>query len=185
MIEINIKGMVCRHCIEAVERALTDAGFPDAVVTLGRAQIEDARETPQVMEAIDAALSAQGFSRVLSADELLVERAKAVIINHIRNNDCNFNLSVCLSSHLNADYALISRAFSALEGRTIEKYAIAQRVEYVKELLSYHQLTITEIADRTGYSSVGHLSRQFKSVTGMTPTQFLSHPCGRQPINAV
>lgn len=185
MLTVNIKAMVCRHCINAVEQALADAGFPDARVTLGQAVIPSASDTPQVMEAIDAALAAQGFARVLSSDELLVERAKAVIINHIRNSDCNFNLSACLSSHLNTEYTLISRAFSAREGRTIEKYAIAQRVEYVKELLSYHQLTITEIADKAGYSSVAHLSRQFKSVTGMTPTEFLRHPSPRLPINDI
>lgn len=183
MLTINIKAMVCRHCVNAVEQALADAGFPDAEVTLGQAVIPSATDSPQVMEAIDAALAAQGFARVLSSEELLVERAKAVIINHIRNSDCNFNLSACLASHLNADYSLISRAFSAHEGRTVEKYAIAQRVEYVKELLSYRQLTITEIADRTGYSSVAHLSRQFKAVTGLTPTEFLRNPSPRLPIN--
>ena len=79
----------------------------------------------------------------------------------------------------------ISKIFSAREGRTIEKYAIAQRIEYVKELLSYRQLNITEIADIAGYSSVAHLSRQFKSITGLTPSAFIKAALPRIPLNKV
>ena len=133
MTDIAIKGMVCRHCVEAVEA--------------------------------------------------LVEAAKQVIIDHVRNHDCRFNLSACLQDHLNTDYSTLSKIFSATEGRTIEKYSIAQRVEFAKELLSYGEMTISEVADRAGYSSVAHLSRQFKTQTGMTPSQFQKLRPERIPLN--
>ena len=103
----------------------------------------------------------------------------------MRNHDCRFNLSACLQDHLNTDYGTLSKIFSATEGRTIEKYSIAQRVEFAKELLSYGEMTISEVADRAGYSSVAHLSRQFKTQTGMTPSQFQKLRPERTPLNEV
>ncbi len=183
---IPIKGMVCRHCVEAVERALNKAGVSEAKVSLGGAELPDEEGSdPQVMARIDRELEASGFQRLTGAEAALVERAKIIIIEHVRNADCHLNLSACLSDHLHTDYSVISKIFSAREGRTIEKYAIAQRVEYVKELLSYRQLNITEIADRTGYSSVAHLSRQFKSITGLTPSAFIKAALPRIPLNKV
>lgn len=186
MTYIPIKGMVCRHCVEAVEAALEKAGVAGARVSLGGADIPSGvADDPAMMLRVDAELASRGFERLTDAEAQLVERAKLIILRHVREEDCRFNLSACLQSHLNTDYSLISRIFSAREGRTIEKYAIAQRVEYVKELLSYRQLTISEIADRAGYSSVAHLSRQFKSVTGLTPTAFVKAALPRIPLNLV
>lgn len=178
--------MVCRHCVEAVEAALAKAGVAGASVSLGGADIpSEVADDPEAMQRLDGVLGAAGFERITDAEAALVDKAKLVIIRHVREEDCRFNLSACLQNHLNTDYSLISRVFSAREGRTVEKYAIAQRVEYVKELLSYRQLTISEIADRAGYSSVAHLSRQFKSVTGLTPTEFVRAALPRIPINLV
>lgn len=184
---IPIKGMVCRHCIEAVERALEKAGVSGAEVSLGGAELPDKQSSdPQLMAKVDHELEAAGFQRITEAEAALVEKTKLIIIEHVRNAaDCHLNLSACLSDHLHTDYSLISKIFSAREGRTIEKYAIAQRVEYVKELLSYRQLNITEIADQAGYSSVAHLSRQFKSVTGLTPSAFVKAALPRIPLNNV
>ena len=183
---IPIKGMVCRHCMEAVEAALAAAGIAGATVSLGGAEIPSAAaDDADTMRRLDFQLAGRGFERLADAEAQLVERAKLVIIEHVREGDCRLNLSACLQSHLNCDYSVISRVFSAREGRTVEKYAIAQRVEYVKELLSYRQLTISEIADKAGYSSVAHLSRQFKSLTGLTPTDFMRAALPRIPINQV
>ena len=82
------------------------------------------------------------------------------------------NFSDFLSSELNHDYSYLSHLFSMVEGTTIEKYMILQRIEKVKELLVYDELTVNEISYKLGYSSVAHLSRQFKSVTGLTPSHY-------------
>ncbi len=179
--------MVCSHCVEAVARALDKAGVSGAEVSLGGAEFPDIQaQDAATMARIDSELEAAGFQRITGAEAALVERAKIIIIKHVRNaTECHLNLSACLSDNLNTDYSLISKIFSAREGRTIEKYAIAQRIEYVKELLSYRQLNITEIADITGYSSVAHLSRQFKSITGLTPSAFIKAALPRIPLNKV
>ena len=106
--------------------------------------------------------------------EVLIEKIKSIIINLIHNQDnkLSFNLSEILSSELGRDYGALSRLFSEVEGRTIEKFFIAQKIERVKELLVYDELTLSEIAYQLNYSSVAHLSNQFKKVTGLTPSFF-------------
>lgn len=186
MTYIPIKGMVCRHCMEAVVATLEKAGIEVGEVSLGGAELpDDAVNDPAVLARIDKALEEAGFQRITGAEAALVERTKLAIIEHVRGKGCQLNLSACLQNKLHTDYSLISKTFSSREGRTIEKYAIAQRVEFVKELLSYRQLNISEIADRAGYSSVAHLSRQFKSVTGLTPTEFTKGSLPRIPINKI
>ena len=182
---LHIKGMVCHPCVEAVAAAATAAHLPGAQVRLGEADVPDAEITADKLSALDEQLAMRGFKRITNPTDQLIERTKLAILQHVRDEGCRFNLSACLQDHLEVDYSTISKLFSAREGRTIEKYAIAQRVEYVKELLSYRQLNISEIADKTGYSSVAHLSRQFKSVTGMTPSAFLKNCSARIPLNEV
>ena len=182
---IQIKGMVCNHCVEAVANAFAAAGIPGAEVSLGGADLPGNEPTPQQLQQLDTELHKRGFQRITEPSVLMVEKAKLLIMQHVRQGDCRLNLSACLQHDLHTDYSAISKAFSAIEGRTIEKYAIAQRVEYVKELLSYGEMTISEIADRTGYSSVAHLSRQFKSVTGLTPSEYLRTPTPRTPLNLI
>ena len=153
---------------------------------LGEASLADSVNVDaDFLAALDREFAAHGFSRILDTGQRLVEAAKQVIIDHVRNHDCRFNLSACLQDHLNTDYGTLSKIFSATEGRTIEKYSIAQRVEFAKELLSYGEMTISEVADRAGYSSVAHLSRQFKTQTGMTPSQFQKLRPERIPLNEV
>lgn len=164
--------MVCRHCVATVRKALTEAGFDVRDVELGRAVVLcDASQMPR----IDAILEANDFERITDPDAALVDDIKHAVIEHVRNSsECRLNLSACLADHLCVSYDHASRVFSRLEGRTIEKYQILQKVEFVKELLDEHTLPLAEIADRAGYSSTAHLSRQFKEVTGMTPTQYLA-----------
>lgn len=185
MTVINVRNMVCRHCCEAVAKAITAAGLTPGAISLGHAEIIEDDLAPDNMQALDKALTAEGFERIESRETALAERAKHVILDHIRREECHYNLSACLETHLGVDYSQISRAFSASQGRTIEKYFMTQRVEYVKELLGYGDLTLAEIADRAGYSSAAHLARQFKSVTGMTTGEYLRSGAPRTPISEV
>lgn len=182
-----IKGMVCRHCVDAVERILIGVGLDAATidVKLGEVDVPDDAVDADFLAAFDRELTAHGFSRILNEGDRLVEAVKRAVIEHVRHHDCRYNLSACLQEQLHTDYGALSRLFSAREGRTIEKYSIAQRVEYAKELLSYGELSISEIAWRAGYSSVAHLSRQFKNVTGMTPSEFQKLRPHRTPINEI
>lgn len=183
--EILIKGMVCQHCVEAVERVLHSAGLTSINVTLGRAEIKEHLDGA-ALQMLDKLLENEGFARILDTDSLLVENVKRAVIKHVRQpNECRLNLSACLEKHLGVSYDTMSRVFSSHEGRTLEKYQMAQRVEWVKELLGYGQYTISEIADMTGYSSTAHLSRQFKSVTGLTPTEYLRTSMERRGLNEV
>ncbi len=173
--EIIVGNMVCRHCVSTLRHALEAAGFDVADVELGRAVINTAPATDetQTLAAIDKILADNDFVRIADRDAGMVDRIKHAVIEHVRNvNDCRLNLSACLSDKLGVSYDHASRIFSRLEGRTIEKYHIAQKIEYVKELIGERRLTLAEIADEVGYSSVAHLSRQFKDVTGMTLSQY-------------
>ncbi|MCM1522243.1 MAG: helix-turn-helix domain-containing protein [Muribaculaceae bacterium] len=182
---LKIKGMVCNHCVEAVRRVLSEAGLTVKNVSLGEAEVEESLDD-DALRMLDSLLASQGFSRPISPDEALVERIKQAVIRHVRAADrCRLNLSACLEEHLHTPYDTLSRVFSSLEGRTVEKYQIAQRVEWVKELLGYGEMTVAEIADYTGYSSAAHLSRQFKSVTGLTPSQYQATTSTRHPLNEI
>ena len=183
-----IKNMVCRHCVAAVEKILEELGITDADVTLGRVVIPAEKENDFPLERFDRMLEDNGFERILDRNTLIVEKIKETIIRHVRiERHCPLNLSACLERHLgNISYDTASRIFSNREGRTIEKYFIAQKIELVKELLEYQQMTLNEIADMTGYSSVSHLSRQFKEVTGISPSQYLRQDnSNRLPLNEV
>ena len=103
-----------------------------------------------------------------------IEKIKNLIVTlvHHSNNEISTNLSTLISSQLLQDYNYLSNLFSEVEGTTIEKYFIAQKIEKVKELLVYNEMTLSEIADQLGYSSIAYLSNQFKKVTGLTPSHF-------------
>lgn len=177
--------MVCHHCIEAVNRVLRSAGLTPTAITLGRAEINEQLDD-SALRMLDRLLENDGFSRIVDAESRLVERTKRAVIDHVRqSHECRLNLSACLEKQLSIPYDTISRVFSSHEGRTLEKYQMAQRVEWVKELLGYGQMTISEIADSTGYSSVAHLSRQFKNITGLTPTEYLRSSMHRTGLNEV
>ncbi|MBD5218654.1 MAG: AraC family transcriptional regulator [Muribaculaceae bacterium] len=171
--EILIKNMVCRHCVAAVTRILEQLGIPYTTVEIGRVELP-AMPSDAVLDAFSDALAREGFERILDPADALVERIKHTVRHHVRTEDqCRLNLSGCLEKRLHQSYDTLSRAFSQHEGRTIEKYHIALKIDLVKELLADASMTLAEIADRVGYSSAAHLSRQFKNVTGMTPTEYV------------
>ena len=118
----------------------------------------------------------------------MIARAKAAIVKLVHHGDAlqgRVKLSEHLTSALSRDYSTISTLFSQVEGITIEQYFLLQRLERVKELIKYGELTMSEIADRVGFSSVAHLSTQFKKLTGMTPTAFKEIGGGRLPLDHV
>ena len=177
--------MVCDRCVASVRALLAALGLSDAQVGMGWAEVPDGIDGER-LGAIARALNAEGFELLRSSDEALVERIKAALIALARRADGQpVKLSQQLQGTLPVDYKQASAVFSAHEGRTIEKFFIAQKVEYVKELLEYGQLTVSEIAWRTGYSSVAHLSRQFKHVAGCTPTQYQASHAQRRPLDQI
>lgn len=170
---LHVKNMVCKRCIAAVEKVMRDNGLEPLDVGLGTVHLAE-EQVADKKEKIAADLQALGFEWIDDRKEKMVSAVKALIVELIqdKDNDLNVNLSDYLSERLHYEYTTISNLFSDLNGITIEKYYIAQKIEKVKELLFYDELSLSEIADRLHYSSVAHLSAQFKKVTGMTPSQF-------------
>jgi AraC-like DNA-binding protein len=166
--------MVCNRCISAVGRELKKLGLKPLSVVLGTAIVEGQIDA-ETMRQIDESLLLIGFEMIDDKKSRLVENIKTEVIRYIHYDPeliGKLNFSGYLSEKLGYDYSYLSSLFSAVEGLTIEKYIILQRIEKVKELLIYDELTLKEIAYKLGYSSVQHLSNQFKKVTGLTPSFF-------------
>lgn len=166
--------MVCDRCIIVVKEQLLAAGLAFTMVQLGEVELAKPATEEQINQ-LRTDLSNQGFELLDNKKAALVTKIKSAIIQLIHNSEneeINQKISVVLSQRLGKDYHFLSTLFSTVEGLTIEKYIILQRIERAKELLMYDEMTINEIADTLGYSSVQHLSQQFKKITGLTPTHF-------------
>lgn len=170
---IFIKNMVCNRCIMVVQNELQKLGLEVKSIRLGEVAL-DREPTPGEKIKMENALIPLGFQIIADKKGRIIEKIKNVIIDlvHYRDNDIRVNLSDLLTSKLHQDYSYLSNLFSEVEGTTIEKYVIAQKIEKVKELLVYDELSLSEIAFRLNYSSVAYLSNQFKKVTGLTPSHF-------------
>ena len=168
-----IKNMVCNRCIMAVQNELDKLGLEAKDVKLGEVTL-DKELTPEEKTNLESVLIPLGFEVIDDKKSRVIEKIKNIIIDlvHYQDNDTKNNLSDVLSSKLHHDYNYLSNLFSEIEGTTIEKYFIAQKIEKVKELLVYDELSLSEIAFRLNYSSVAYLSNQFKKVTGLTPSHF-------------
>lgn len=178
--------MVCPRCITAVQNVLDKMQLQPKSVQLGEAIITVEPNEHQ-LEVLKAQLQQQGFELLEDNKAQVIDRIKSVIINHIHHSgDNSVVFSELLASELHKDYSGLSKLFSANEGITIEQYIILQKIEKVKELLQYNQLTLSQIADSLGYSSVAHLSAQFRKITGITPTAFRTQSTAqRLPLDAV
>lgn len=165
--------MVCNRCINAVSSILTDLKISYTSVQLGEITLQKELSQKQT-DAFKSRLTELGFELLDDAKKKIIEKIKNIIIKHVHYNEENkpYNLSNILSSSLHKDYSYLSHLFSEVEGITIEKYFINQKIEKAKELLVYDELSLSEIAFQLGYSSVAHLSSQFKKVTGLTPSHF-------------
>lgn len=165
--------MVCNRCIAAVKHALDELNLQYTSVQLGEVEMPNVPTEKQII-VLKEKLTQLGFELLDDAKKKLIEKIKTLIIEqvHYKEGDERYNLSDVLSSKLHKDYSYLSHVFSEVEGITIEKYLINQKIEKIKEFLVYDELSLNEISDQLGYSSVAHLSAQFKKVTGLTPTHF-------------
>jgi AraC family transcriptional regulator len=173
MQKLFIKNMVCPRCISSVENLFKKLEIPFKKITLGEVEIEKELSVKKRLE-LDEELKAVGFELIDNRTAVLIEKIKKTVLFYISQLDetKRINLSSYIASAVNYEYTYISNLFSSIEGMTIEQFFILQRVEKVKELLVYDQYSLSEISDTLGYSSIHHLSAQFKKVTGLTPSHF-------------
>lgn len=184
---LYIKNMVCDRCIMAVDKTLRDTGLHPLKVELGVATV-DGEVSDSQREQVRKELEALGFELIDDPKQQVVDQIKSAIIRmvHYDGNNSNFNLSAYLQNELHQDYSSLSKLFSSVTASTVERYYIEQKVERIKELLTYGEKTLTEIALEMNYSSVAYLSTQFKSITGLTPSQFKAdHANKRKTLDAI
>ncbi len=170
---IYIKNMVCNRCKMVVKSTLEDLGLHPVQIELGEIELLE-NDISAVKEKLKQKLQSFGFDLLDDHRTQTIEKVKNLITDLVqnKNNQLELNLSEYLSQELYRDYSSFSNLFSEVEGLTIEKYYILQKIEKVKELLVYDELTLSEIAFQFNYSSVAYLSTQFKKVTGLSPSHF-------------
>ncbi|KYP13737.1 helix-turn-helix transcriptional regulator [Flavihumibacter sp. CACIAM 22H1] len=172
--QLFIKNMVCDRCILVIRQELERHHLPYRQIQLGEVELLG-NPDKKYLEEFRKSVEKLGFELLDDKKSALVSKIKTVLLKLIHGNgltDLNTKISVLLAEELQHEYAYLSALFSSIEGITIEKYVIAQRIERAKELLLYNELSLSQIADQLGYSSVQHLSQQFKKITGLTPTHF-------------
>jgi AraC family transcriptional regulator len=175
MTALYIKNMVCNRCIYMVDHLFKEAGLVPLEVRLGEVQL--ARDPAAAeLAVVEKKLQEFGFELLSDQKSRIIEKIKTTAIDYIGQHAQSDHkgpiFSEFLSAALHRDYSFLSKLFSEAEDITIEKYLIRQKIEKVKEWLSYDELSLSEIADRLGYSGVAHLSSQFKKTTGFTPSAF-------------
>lgn len=177
---LHIKNMVCPRCIEAVRQTLVRAGFCVEAVRLGEADIVD-ELSAEAKRMVSELLAPLGFELLEDRKSRIIEAMKnsLVALVHAQTVVPDAKLSDYLAVKLGYDYKYLSNLFSETQGRTVENYFTALKIERVKELLVYDELTLGEIAFRLGFSSVAHLSARFKRVTGLTPSRY-KRTCDRK-----
>ena len=165
--------MVSQRCKMMVKEELRKLGLHFIVVDLGEVEIMETLNNEQI-EQLRAALLDSGLELMDDKKAVLIERIKTIIIELIHHTEesIKINFSDYLSEKLKYDYTYLSNLFSEVQGTTIENFIITHKVERIKELIIYDELNITEIAYKMNYSSVAHLSNQFKKVTGLSPMHF-------------
>jgi len=172
--DFYIKNMVCNRCIMVVQQVFERLGYPPVRIALG--EVETAQPlADEALTELRKNLTGFGFELIDDTKSQLIEKIKTLVIELIRykkEETIKVNYSAYIESKLNRDYTYLSNLFSDVTGVTIEKYFINQKIERVKELLVYDELTLSEIAFELGYSSAPALSAQFKKVTGLTPKHF-------------
>jgi AraC-like DNA-binding protein len=164
--------MVCVRCKMAVQAVLEEAGIPYLSIELGWAKLKDIL-TPEQKTKLKTGLGRYELEMMEDRREILIERIKTEIIRILHSPDpLQFKLSAYLSQVLHYNYTYLANSFSEQEGITLERYFIAQRIERVKELIVYEDMSLNQITDELAYSSVSHLCLQFKKVSGLTPAEF-------------
>lgn len=170
---MHIKYMVSNRCKIVVKEVLREMGLHFIIVDLGEVEIMETLSTEQ-KEELKASLLESGLELMDDRKAVLIEKIKNIIIELIHHSEetIKVNFSDYLAEKLNHDYTYLSNMFSEVQGTSIEQFIISHKVERIKELIIYDELNITEIAWKMNYSSVAHLSNQFKKVTGLSPSYF-------------
>jgi AraC-like DNA-binding protein len=171
--KISIKNMVCNRCILVVKQEFEKAGIVPLAVNMGEVELNKPI-TEEEIKKLENQLTALGFEILDDKNRKLIENIKSLLIKQVQSGEVeeHFSLSDFITKHLNKEYSQVSRLFSEVEGITLEQFFILQKIEKVKEWLVYDELSLSEISYKLGYSSVAHLSAQFKKVTGLTPSAF-------------
>ena len=171
--DINIKNMVCNRCIMVVSQIFNEAGINVESVQLGKVKTTEEVD-PDKLDYLNSRLESVGFEIIHDSKRRIIEKIKTATIDFIyhQSGESKMNFSEYLTNKLHLDYPYLSTLYSSIEGTTIEKHLINLKIERVKELLVYDEKTLSEIAWELGYSSVAHLSGQFKKVTGLSPSYF-------------
>lgn len=171
---LYIKNMVCHRCKLVVKTEMEKIGLHPLNITLGEVVVEEKELTSEQRVQLSERLRTVGFELIDDKRSKLIEQIKTFIIGqiHYKQEQPQKKFSELLSQHLHHDYSYLSNLFSEVEGITIEQFVINQKIEKVKELIVYDELSLSQIAFDLGYSSTPHLSNQFKKLTGLTPTQF-------------
>lgn len=180
--------MVCDRCIKVVKEEFAKLGLHPLKTELGIVNLEDDHLTPKQRSKLTEVLNSLGFDVLDSKRTRIIEQIKNAIINrifHSENLDERVNWSKLISDVCFYEYNYLSTLFSSVEEITIEQYVIRQKIERVKELLFYDELNLGEIANKLGYSSIAHLSAQFKKVTGQTPSLFKKARTTRKAIDSI
>lgn len=172
--QLYIKNMVCHRCKMVVKAELEKLHLHPVNVSLGKVTIEEKSLTKDQVDKLSNALQEVGFELIDDKRSKQIEQIKTFIIDTIHYKDVQpkKNFSELISQHLHHDYSYLSNLFSQVEGITIEQYILNHKIEKVKELLMYNELSLSQIALDLGYSSTAHLSNQFKKLTGFTTSQF-------------
>lgn len=171
--KLYIKNMVCNRCIMMVKHVLETLRIDYHNIQLGEVELAGELLLAQ-HEALNADLQKIGFELIDDRKRRMIEKIKNIIVKIVHQDQevPKQNLSDYLAEQLHYDYNYLSSIFSEIENVTIERYLINQKIERVKELLVYDELSLSEIAYQVGYSSVAHLSNQFKKITGLTPGHY-------------
>ena len=184
---LSIKNMVCDRCRMVVQAELEKLNLRPISITLGEVMIAEAELDAQQTEQLRNAISKLGFELIDDRNAKLIERIKTIIIEevHYANERTRKKLSTVLTDRLHHDYSYLSHLFSESGNITIEQFAIQQKIERVKELLMYDEMSLAQIAFELDYSSAAHLSNQFKKQTGLTPSAYRQQQPQRHPLDAV
>lgn len=171
--KLHIRNMVCIRCKMIVEQELKKLSLHGMIIELGEVEVLE-NVSAEKLDQLNTALLKYGLELMDSRKSILIEKIKKVIVELIHYTDKpeKINFSNYLSEKLNHNYTYLANLFSETVGVTIEHYIITHKIERVKELLVYDELSLTEIAYKLHYSSVAHLSNQFKKITGLTPSHF-------------
>ena len=186
---LYIKNMVCPRCIKVVSDELQTLGLEVKNIELGKVELRKSI-SPEVLQQVKSVMEKNGFELLDDKKSRVIERIKVLLIEGIRDgkfSQMDINLSEYISESVHMEYTHLSTLFSSVEGKSIERFLILQKIERIKELITYDELSVKQIADQLGYSSLQALSNQFKKETGLTPTEFkkIARGSRRKPISDI